>query len=85
MSDIVTDAMTAFGLQAQESAHFADVLAKASSSSNTNVAMMGETFWMSRPLPAAWAIALKTRLLPSALWRIRALKDHRQARPFGLC
>lgn len=43
-SDIVTDALTAFGLKAEDSAHFADVLAKASSNSNTNVAMMGETF-----------------------------------------
>lgn len=43
-SDIVTDALTAFRLQAKDSTHFADVLAKASSSSNTNVAMMGETF-----------------------------------------
>ena len=37
VSDIVTDSMTAFGLKANQSGHFADVLAKASSSSNTNV------------------------------------------------
>ena len=43
-SDIVTDALTAFGLQASDSAHFADVLAKASSSANTNVSMLGESF-----------------------------------------
>lgn len=43
-SDIVTDALTAFGLQAKDSAQFADVLAKASSSANTNVAMLGESF-----------------------------------------
>lgn len=43
-SDIVTDALTAFGLQASDSAHFADVLATASSSANTNVSTMGETF-----------------------------------------
>ncbi len=43
-SDIVTDAMTAFRLEASEATHFADVLARASSSSNTNVSMMGETF-----------------------------------------
>ena len=40
VSDIVTDALTAFGLQAKDSAHFADVLAKVSSSSNTNVGLM---------------------------------------------
>lgn len=43
-SDIVTDALTAFGMKASESAHFADILAVASSNSNTNVGMMGETF-----------------------------------------
>lgn len=43
-SDIVTDALTAFGLSAKKSGHFADVLAKASSSANTNVSMLGESF-----------------------------------------
>nr|DAX65521.1 MAG TPA: minor tail protein [Caudoviricetes sp.] len=49
-SDIVTDAMTAFGLKAEQSGHFADVLAKASSSANTNVAMLGESFKYVAPL-----------------------------------
>ena len=44
VSDIVTDALTAFGLSAKDSGHFADVLAVASSNANTNVSMMGETF-----------------------------------------
>lgn len=43
-SDIVTDAITAFGLKAEDCAHFADVLAAASANANTNVALMGETF-----------------------------------------
>lgn len=43
-SDIVTDALTAFGMTASESGHFADVMAVASSNANTNVGMMGETF-----------------------------------------
>lgn len=43
-SDIVTDALTAFGMSADESGHFADILAVASSNANTNVGMMGETF-----------------------------------------
>lgn len=43
-SDIVTDAITAFGLKADDCAHFADVLAAASANANTNVALMGETF-----------------------------------------
>lgn len=53
VSDIVTDALTGFGLKASDSAHFADVLAKASSSSNTNVALMGETFKYAAPVAGA--------------------------------
>ena len=52
-SDIVTDALTAFGLSASDSTHFADVLAKASSNANTNVGMMGETFKYVAPLAGA--------------------------------
>ena len=43
-SDIVTDGLTAFGMAAKESSRFADVMAATSSSANTNVALMGETF-----------------------------------------
>lgn len=53
VSDIVTDALTAMGLAADDSAHFADVLAAASSNSNTNVSMMGETFKYAAPLAGA--------------------------------
>ncbi len=49
-SDIVTDALTAFGMSASESTHFADILAAASSNANTNVGMMGETFKYVAPL-----------------------------------
>ncbi len=52
-SDIVTDALTAFGLSAQDSGHFADVLAAASSNANTNVSMMGETFKYAAPVAGA--------------------------------
>ena len=43
-SDIVTDGLTAFGMSASDSSHFADVLAAASANANTNVSLMGETF-----------------------------------------
>ena len=43
-SDIVTDALTAFGMKASDAGHFADVMAAASSNANTNVSLMGETF-----------------------------------------
>ena len=53
VSDIVTDALTAFGLSAADSGHFADVLAAASSNANTNVSMMGETFKYVAPVAGA--------------------------------
>lgn len=49
-SDIVTDALTAFGLSAKDSAHFADIMAAASTNANTNVSMMGETFKYAAPV-----------------------------------
>lgn len=52
-SDIVTDALTAFGLSASDSGHFADILAAASSNANTNVSMMGETFKYCAPIAGA--------------------------------
>ena len=52
-SDIVTDALTAFGLTAADSGHFADILAAASSNANTNVGMMGETFKYAAPIAGA--------------------------------
>jgi TP901 family phage tail tape measure protein len=50
VSDIVTDAMTAFGMKASESSKFADLLAKTSSSANTNVSMLGESFKYVAPI-----------------------------------
>ncbi len=52
-SDIVTDALTAFGLSAQDSGHFVDILVAASSNANTNVSMMGETFKYCAPIAGA--------------------------------
>ncbi len=58
-SDIVTDALTAFGLTAQDSGHFADVLAAASSNANTNVSMMGETFKYCAPIAGALGFSVE--------------------------
>ena len=52
-SDIVTDALTAFGLQAKDSSHFADILAAASNNANTNVSMLGESFKYVAPVAGA--------------------------------
>lgn len=66
VSDIVTDAMTAFGLAADETTngvsnatHFADVLAQASSNANTNVGMMGETFKYVAPVAGSLGYSLE--------------------------
>lgn len=53
VSDIVTDSLSAFGLTAKDTAHFSDVLAAAATNSNTNVAIMGETFKMSASVAGA--------------------------------
>ena len=58
-SDIVTDALTAFGLTASDSGHFADVLAAASSNANTNVSMMGETFKYCAPIAGALGFSVE--------------------------
>lgn len=52
-SDIVTDALTAFGLSADDSGHFADVLAAAASNANTNVSLLGESFKYAAPVAGA--------------------------------
>lgn len=52
-SDIVTDALTAFGEAADQSGKFADALAAAASNSNTNVAMLGESFKYVAPVAGA--------------------------------
>ena len=58
-SDIVTDSLTAFGLSAEDSGHFADVLAATSSNANTNVSMMGETFKYCAPVAGALGFSVE--------------------------
>lgn len=59
VSDIVTDALTAFGLSAEDSGHFADVLAAASSNANTNVGLMGETFKYVAPVAGSLGFSVE--------------------------
>ncbi len=74
VSDIVTDSMTAFGLQANEAGHFADVLAKASSSSNTNVGLMGETFKYVAPLAGSLGYSIEDTALGIGLMANAGIK-----------
>lgn len=62
-SDIVTDAITAFGLSAKDTNHFVDVLAAASSNANTNVAMMGESFKYAAPLAGSFGFTIEDTAL----------------------
>lgn len=58
-SDIVTDALTAFGLTAGDSNHFADVMAQASANANTNVGMLGESFKYVAPVAGALGYSIE--------------------------
>ena len=58
-SDIVTDSLSAFGLTASDSAHFADVLAAASTNANTNVSMLGESFKYAAPVAGALGFSVE--------------------------
>lgn len=59
VSDIVTDALTAFGLSAEDSGHFADVLAAASNNANTNVSMLGGSFKYVAPVAGALGYSIE--------------------------
>jgi TP901 family phage tail tape measure protein len=59
VSDIVTDAMTAFGMGADESQRFADVLAATATSANTDVGTMGETFQQTAALAGAMGYTIE--------------------------
>lgn len=73
-SDIVTDALTAFGLKASDSAHFADVLAQASSSANTNVSMLGESFKFVAPVAGSLGMSVEDVSIALALMANSGIK-----------
>lgn len=73
-SDIVTDALSSFGLQASDSGHFADILAAASSNANTNVAMMGETFKYAASVAGAMGYTAEDTALAIGLMANRGIK-----------
>lgn len=73
-SDIVTDALTAFGLKASDSGHFADVLATASSNANTNVSMLGESFKYVAPLAGTMGYSVEDMSLALGLMANASVK-----------
>lgn len=90
VSDIVTDAMTAFGLSADgttkiikdgftkevsNASHFADVLAAASANSNTNVAMLGESFKYAAPVAGSLGYSVEDTAIALGLMASSGLKS----------
>lgn len=73
-SDIVTDALTAFGLKAEDAGHFADVLAAASSNANTNVSMMGESFKYAAPVAGSLGYSIEDVALALGLMANSGIK-----------
>lgn len=73
-SDIVTDALTAFGMSASDSGKFADILASASSNANTNVSMMGETFKYIAPVAGALGYSAEDTALAIGLMANSGIK-----------
>lgn len=73
-SDIVTDALTAFGMEAKQAGEFADLLASASSNSNTNVAMLGESFKYVAPLFGAMGYSAEDAALALGLMANAGIK-----------
>ncbi|MCM1189800.1 MAG: phage tail tape measure protein [bacterium] len=71
VADIVTDDLTAFHMEAEETARMVDVMAQAAMNSNTNVEMMGETFKYAGTVAGAMGyqiedIAIATGLMASS-------------------
>lgn len=58
-ADIVSDDLTAFGLGAEYAGHMADVFAKTSTKTNTNVEMLGETMKYAAPVAHAFGASLE--------------------------
>ena len=77
VSDIVTDNLSAFGLQAADTAHFADVLAAAAANSNTNISIMGETFKSSSSVAGALGYSVEDVAVMVGLMANNAVKGSR--------
>lgn len=74
VSDIVTDALTAFRMSAEDAGRFADVLAQASSNANTNVGMMGATFQKVAPVAGALGYTVEDMSLGIGLMANASIK-----------
>ncbi|MCE5577276.1 phage tail tape measure protein [Staphylococcus pseudintermedius] len=77
VSDIVTDSLTAFGLKAKDSGHFADVLAQASSKANTDVRGLGEAFKYAAPVAGALGYTVEDTSIAISLMSNAGIKGEK--------
>ena len=73
-TDIVSNALTAFGMKAKDTAEFADVLAVASSATNTNVSDLGEAFKYIAPVAGAMGYSIQDASIALGLMSNNAVK-----------
>ena len=74
VSDIVTDSLTAFGMEAKDSGKFADLLAAASSGANTTVGQLGESFKYAAPVAGALGFSARDTSLALGLMANAGIK-----------
>lgn len=77
VSDILTDGLTAMGKSASDAAQFVDVLAAASSNSNTTVGMLGEAFQYAAPLAGSLGFAVEDLSLSIGLMSNAGIKGQK--------
>lgn len=77
VSDIVTDNLTAFNMEADETGHFADVLAQTAANSNTNIAKLGESFKSSSAVAGSLGYSIEDVSVALGLMANRAVKSSR--------
>ena len=73
-SDIVTDALTAFGMSASDTNRFVDVMAKTASNANTDVSLMGETFKYVAPAAGALGYSVEDTAVAIGLMANSSIK-----------
>ena len=74
VSDIVTDSLTAMGETAEQSTHFADIMAQAAMNSNTNVELMGESFKYAAPVAGALEYSMEDLTIAIGLMASSGIK-----------
>ena len=74
-SDILTDAITAFGMKAKDATHMADVMAAASTNANTDVAMLGESFKYAAPMAGSMGYSVEDAALTLGLMANSGIKS----------